>query len=178
MPAVEHGVGEDCQIFGGGEQAGVSGNAAEDARVFVLHLALDDAVAESAIIGGWRDGVFQSGCRVEGRVRHAERAEDFALAEQVEGFVGEAFEHDAEDDEADVAVVGPRAGAGGKWVGKGGSQKVLTSASAEEKLFVGGQAGAMRKQHAQGDSAAMVVIIGELAGEFGDNGGDRGLALW
>src|SRR5260370_37016389 len=35
----------------------------------------------------------------------------------------------------------------------------------------------MRKQHAQGDSAAMVVIIGELAGEFGDNGGDRGFEI-
>ncbi len=58
MSAVEHGVGEDGQIFSGGEQAGMWGNAAEDARVFVLHLASDDAVAEGAIVGGGWDGIF------------------------------------------------------------------------------------------------------------------------
>src|ERR1700675_2645605 len=85
VSAVEHGMGEDSQIFGGGEQAGMWGNAAEDARVFVLHLALDDAVAEGAIIGRGRDGVLQGVCGIESRVCHAERTEDFALAEHVEG---------------------------------------------------------------------------------------------
>ena len=46
-----------AKIFGGREQASVSGNAAEDARVFVLHFALDDPVAEGAIVGCGRDGV-------------------------------------------------------------------------------------------------------------------------
>ena len=44
-----------------------------------------------------------------------EKPEDFALAEHVEGFVGEAFEDDAENDEADVAVFGARTGGGGKF---------------------------------------------------------------
>ena len=63
MSAVEHGVGEDGEIFGGGEQAGVSGNAAEDAGVFVLHLALDDAVAEGAVVGGGREWNFSRQAR-------------------------------------------------------------------------------------------------------------------
>jgi hypothetical protein len=61
MSAVEHGVGENGQIFGGREQAGVSRNAAEDAGVFVLHLALNDAMAEAAIVGGGRDESFKAG---------------------------------------------------------------------------------------------------------------------
>src|SRR6202158_1102957 len=83
VSAVEHGVGEDGQIFGGGEQAGVSGNADEGARVFVLQLALDYPVAEGAIVGGWRDRVFQGVCGIVRGGRHAKRNEDFALAERV-----------------------------------------------------------------------------------------------
>jgi hypothetical protein len=50
-------VREDGKVFGGGEQSGVSGNAAENARVFVLHLALDDAMAKGAVVGCGRDGI-------------------------------------------------------------------------------------------------------------------------
>jgi len=75
---------------------------------FVLHFALNDAVAERAIVGGWRDSVFQGGRGLEGCLSHAERTENFALAECVERFVGQAFEDDAQNDEADVAVFGAR----------------------------------------------------------------------
>ena len=132
----------------------MSGNAAEDAGVLVLHLALNDAVAEGAIVGGWRDRVLQGARRIESRVSHAERTEDFALAERVEGFVREAFEDDAENNEADVAIFGARAGSGDERSGERSLQKVFTSLGAKEKFFVGGQAGAVREQHAQRDFAA------------------------
>jgi len=177
VSAVEQGVGEDGYIFGGREQARVSGNAAEDARVFVLHLALDDSVAEGAIVGGWRDGVLHCKCGSEGRVRHAERAEDFALAERVERFVGEAFEDDAENDEADVAVFGAGTGSRCKGCCEGGLQKVFAGLGAQKKLFVRRQAGAVREQHTQSDFAAAVVTLGELAREVGDDGGDRGFEI-
>ena len=101
-----------------------------------------------------------------------ERTEDFALAECVEAFVGEAFERDAENDEADVAVFGARAGSGGKRGGEGGLQKVFASLGVQKKLLVGGQAGAVREQHAQRDFAADCI-----ASEFGDDGGDRGFEI-
>ena len=47
-PAVEHGLGEFREVFGGGEKSGVGGYAAEDAGVFVLDFALDDSLAEGA----------------------------------------------------------------------------------------------------------------------------------
>jgi len=87
MAAVEHGVGENGQIFGGGKQPGVSGNAAQDTGIFVLHRALDDAAAEGAIVGGGRDRRLQGGRGIERRARHAEWPEDFALAKRGEGFV-------------------------------------------------------------------------------------------
>ena len=96
----------------------MSGNAAERARVFVLHLALNDAAAEGAIVGCRRDAILQGGRGIEGRARHAQRAKDFALAKCVKRFVGQAFEDDAENDEADVAVFGARAGAAASGVVK------------------------------------------------------------
>ena len=110
-------------------------------------------------------------------MRHAQRAKDFALAECVERFVGQAFEDDAQNDEADVAVFGARTGSVGQRRGEGGLQKLFTSLGELEKLFVGGQAGAVREQHAHGDFAAARVIIVQWVCEFGDDGGDRGFEI-
>ena len=120
-------MGEAGEIFGGGEEAGVSGDAAEDVGVFVLHFALDDALAECAsswlgrawrcwccwhfagggaratfivaafgldfsLVGGGGD-LWASGCwGIESGAGHGEGAEDFALAESVERFSGDALE--------------------------------------------------------------------------------------
>ena len=91
-------------------------------------------------------------------MRHAERTEDFALAEGVERFVGEAFEDDAQNNEADVAVFGARSGSGFERSGKGGMQKLCASLGAQEEFFVGGQAGAVGEQHAHSDFAAAGVM--------------------
>jgi len=50
-------------------------------------------------------------------------------------------------------------GSVGQRRGEGGLQKLFTSLGELEKLFVGGQAGAVREQHAHGDFAAARVII-------------------
>src|ERR1700692_4368405 len=47
----EEGVGVFCQVWGGGEESGMGGHAAEDAGVFVLDFALDDFLAEGAAGG-------------------------------------------------------------------------------------------------------------------------------
>src|SRR5580698_10364925 len=107
MSAVQHAVREDSQIFGSREQAGVPGNSAKNACIFVLHLPLNDAMAEAEIVSGWQDGILQGLCGIKCRMHHAERAKDFALAESVERFVGQTFEDDTENDEADVTVFDP-----------------------------------------------------------------------
>ena len=91
---------------------------------------------------------------IERGVRHAERAEDFALAEGVERFVGESLQGDAENDEADVAVFGASAGIGGEFGGEGGREQFVASLGAQEELLVGRQSGGVRQQHAQSDFVA------------------------
>ena len=52
MSAIEQCVGEDGDVFCGGEEAGVSGYAAENAGVFVLDFALDYSAAKFVWLGG------------------------------------------------------------------------------------------------------------------------------
>src|SRR5208283_4493358 len=109
---------------------------------------------------------------IEGRVRHAQRSEDFALAKRVERFVSEALERDAENDKANVAVFRVRAWDGGERRGEGGSQQGFASLAAQEKLFVSRQAGVVGEQHAHGNVAALVI-----AREFRRNRSDRSLQI-
>src|SRR6266851_281524 len=120
----------------------MASDAAEHAGVLVLDLTLDDSSTEGArlrkrgilldarrrlrfqvfadgrvrptLVGsGWN--VFALlGRRVVSGVGHAQRSEYFALAEAVEGLIGEAFQGDAEDDESDVAVLRTPARIGGE----------------------------------------------------------------
>ena len=167
--AVEHGVSEAGEVFGGGEKAGVSGDAAEDESVFVLDFALDDSLAKlaasilaragrgwrqfagwcvratlrvlfCAFVGGRRDLGTRLLWRIERGVRHGQRAEDFALAENIERFFRDALEGGGEDDESDVAVLGAGAGIGGERRGESGNEKFVASMRLEKQLLVGGQA--------------------------------------
>ena len=105
------------------------GNASEDAGVLVLDFTLDDAVAEGTVVRCRRNFMFQRSPRIERRVHHAERPKNFALAEGIERFIGEAFESEAENDESDIAVFGARARGGSEFGREGGLQKGLAGAS-------------------------------------------------
>ena len=139
LASVEHGLGEFGEVFGGGKKSGVWGYSAQDAGVFVLNFALDDSLAEGAavaqalrvirfrqlsdrsvrptrfffafsFVGGGRDLCADFWWGIKCCVRHRQWGEDFAPAEAVERFVGQAFEDDAEDDESDVTVLGADSG--------------------------------------------------------------------
>ena len=120
---LQHDVSEGSQIFGGGKQAGMTGHATQHAGVFVLYFALDNAVAEAAVISGGRNGIAPR-CRwIVGGVGHSQRAEQFALAEAVKSLISDAFESDAENNEADVAVFSFRSRIRREWsVESGGEQ--------------------------------------------------------
>jgi len=108
MAAVEHGVGENGQIFGGGKQPGVSGNAAQDTGIFVLHRALDDAAAEGAIVGGGRDRRLQAGAGLN-VVRVMPSGPKTSRWQNVARDSSLGVRDDAKNDEADVAVFGASA---------------------------------------------------------------------
>jgi hypothetical protein len=81
---------------------------------------------------------------------------------------------DAENDESDVAVFGARTGRGGEFSDARCLQKFFASLGAQEKFLVGGQAGAVREQHAKRDFAAVCETI---VGEFRDDRRDRGFEI-
>ena len=128
----EHDVGEASEILGIGEETGVSGNAAEHEGVFVLDFALNDSVPESAVIGGRRNFGAHVRRRLECGMRHSEWSENFAPTEKIEGFFGKAFQRRAQDNESDVAVFDARGRVGGEGHGKGGAEKLLSSAGVEK----------------------------------------------
>lgn len=172
----EHGLGKSCDIFGGGEQAGVSSDTAEDESIFVLDFALDDAMAERAIVDGGRNFRAHLGGRVERRAGHGERAENFALAEGVEGFLCDASEGFAEDDESDVAVFGLGSGIGGEWHSDGGAEQIIVGLGFEEKFLVGRKSGGVSEKLAEGDVAATgIEVAAGVCEKFGDGSGYGGV---
>ena len=129
---VEHGVGESGEIRGGGKHSSVPGYATEDAGVFVLHFSLDEAMTEAAIIGCRRDLGANLFRWIKSCVDHAERSKEFALAEAIQRFIGDAFEGDAKEDESDVAIVGAGAGIGSERRGEGGLKQFVACVRLQE----------------------------------------------
>src|SRR5258708_15380582 len=132
ISAVEHSVGEFGHVFGSREDSGVSGNAAQYGSVFVVDFALDDPIAESLIIHGRRNVRANFGRRIEGGATHPQRAKNFALAEAVKRFAGDALERSAQDDEADIAVFGAGAGIGGQKACESSAPKIISGVSFQE----------------------------------------------
>ena len=102
---IEHGMGKSGKIHGVRKNSRLAGDATQDAGIFVLHFALDDALTEAAIIRRRRNLRADFLRRIESGVGHSERSKDFALAEAVERFIGESLEGDGKEDESNVAVL-------------------------------------------------------------------------
>src|SRR6185312_7829671 len=92
----------------------MSGYPAHDGGVFIVDLALNEAMAEGTVIFGRRDCEFQVGWRIEAGMRKIEFGEDLTLAELAQGLAGKLFQRMTQQDEADVTVFGTRTGRGGE----------------------------------------------------------------
>ena len=142
------------QIFRGCEQAGVSRNAAQHAGVFILHFALDDPLSKRAVIGGRRNRSSPRCRRIVRSVHHSQRAKYFALAETIKALVGNTLQRDRQNDKADIAVLGSRAGIGGEWGGESRGQQFVSGLGLQKELFIRGQSGGVCQQHVHGYIAA------------------------
>jgi len=98
-------------------------------------------------------------------VRHGQWPEDFMLAEAVERFFGDALESCPQEDETDIAVFGFGARIGGERSCEGGGKKLVSRFDSHEQLFVRGQSGGVREQHAQGDCIPPGIFSGELCND-------------
>src|SRR5499427_9953287 len=161
-------MGEDGNVSSGSKKAGVSGNAAKHAGILVLNLTLDDAVAEGSIVNGRHNAVAPVLRRVKGSVRHAERTENFALAEDIDRFVGQALECNSKDDETNVAVFRACTGIRGELSFKCGGQQLVASLGAKKELLICGQPRTVGKQHMQ----RHLIPVRIVARKFRDYGAD------
>src|SRR6202022_2447210 len=129
---------------------------------------LDDALAEGAVIRSGRNGGAPRGWGSEGGAGHSQGTEYFALAETVQAFVSDTLQQDAENDKADVAVFGLRARICCQRGGERGCEQVFSRGCLQKQLLVGGQAGGVREDNADGDVPAAGITPSEL-GHDGDH---------
>src|SRR6185295_17690018 len=141
-------VSKSCQVFRRCEQTGMSSHTAQNARIFILYFALDNSMTEADVVSSGRNGIVPTCGRIKGGVRHPQWTEELALAEAVESLIGNSFQCDAENNKANVAVFGSGAWICREWCGESGSEQVGFGLHSQKQLFVCGQAGGVRQQHA------------------------------
>ena len=90
----------------------MSSNSAHDGSVFVIDLALNQAMAEGAVIFRGRDYEFLAGRRVKAGMAEIEFGEDLTPAELVQRLAGKLLQRFTQKDKADIAVFGAGAGIG------------------------------------------------------------------
>ena len=103
---------------------------------------------KSAVIGGGRNRSAPGCRRIESGVRHPQRPENFALAETVKAFIGDTLQRDRQNDKSDVAVFGGRARIGRQRSGESRRQQFIPGLVFKKELFIRGQTGGVRQQHA------------------------------
>jgi len=142
---------EDGQIFGRGEQVRRVRNAAEDARIFVLHFALVILGEGGAIVGRRREwspskagAGLKSGVSICPAYRRISRWQNKSRDSSAR-----RFEDDAKNDESDGRCI-RRAYRGRKQAGvlKAARRSLHESLARRKSFFVGRQAGAVCEQPA------------------------------
>jgi len=147
--------GEAKQIGDVGEEAGVSCCTFKDVGVLVLHLALDDAMAEGGVLlsgrnvrASGRRGTEACGIEVEG-------LKDLIVDPGGEVFAHQHFKGFAEQDETGVGVLGALAGFSLKGQFEAGAEERGGCGVIAEELNVTGKAGVVREQVTEGDATRL-----------------------
>ena len=98
---------------------------------------------------------------------HAERSEDFAFDPGGEIFAGDGFEGLAEENEAEVRVLGAFSGEGGEGQFKAGAEQSIGAVGSGVERHIAGKAGGVREQVTNGDVAGPLsgVAADDKAGE-------------
>ena len=128
--------------------------SAHDECVFIVDLTLDQAMAEGAVIFRGRDCRLQAGWRVEAGMSEIQFGEDLTPAELVQRLAGKLFQRLAEQDEADIAVFGVRAGIGSERDTESLLEQFILIMGGLEQLDIGGQAGGVCQKHPERDLAS------------------------
>ncbi len=152
--AVQDHLRENRDVAGGGKKSSVAGDAAHGPGVFVVHFALQQALAEIDVVFGGSNRGPQLARRIELRIVHAERRENVLLGEFVERDSGEALNDFAEQDETEVGIFHLRAGLVNERLGQHARENGVVTFGLLVKIAMRGKAGIVEKQIANGDARA------------------------
>ena len=152
----------------------MTGDSAEHAGVFVLHFALNDAMAKGAIVGRGRNTLSQAfaGLNVVCAM---------ASGPKISRWQNASSGSSASRSSATPRMMKPMSLYSARVPGMAASSVVKAARKsssrvlcAHEKFFVSGQSGAMCQQHAEGDLAALGCVRDKFSSsEFGDDRGER-----
>ncbi len=168
--AVEFAVGEDHageagEVGGGGEEAGVAGDAVHEAGGGVVDDAEEGSGGFGELFGGGDAGA-EGGGRVELGLGHAEGEEDLLAGELIEGEGGDAADDFAEEDEVDVGVDEAFAGGGDGFIDEGFLDAGFVAAPFGFEVDIGAEAGEVGEEHADGDVGFAALELREVGGDL------------
>src|SRR5271154_967684 len=89
-----------------GEEPGMAGGSSQNETVFILHLSLDDPVAEGCVLFGWRDCRSPISGRTKAGAGHPKRPKHLTRAKGFQRLAGDRLERSAYEDESRVGVLG------------------------------------------------------------------------
>ncbi len=153
---VEHRLGELRQVVSGRKYSGVTGHSTHRSRRGIVHHAAQHSSGALVVLGG--SNARRPGLRrIEGRHRHAERAEDIVLRVLIERHATHALHQFAKHDEVDVAVHKNSAGRVHQLFGVGPRVGFVQSAPIRLQVEVGTQPRVVGHQLADGDIVLAVL---------------------
>src|SRR5258707_520052 len=113
--AAQHAFSKGCDRLGLGKAAGMTTYAAHHPGVFVVDLALHHAMAEGCVVfGRWDPSLARLLGQIEANEKRPSRVKDLMAEELIQRFVGNPFQGQAQQDKADVAVLGAASRVGNK----------------------------------------------------------------
>src|ERR1700761_2653568 len=130
----------------------MAGDTAHHASVFIVYLALNNAMPEAAVVLRRRYGTAEFLVRTKATRTHAKGRKDLTLAERVQWFTGDLLDQIAENDEADVGILRSCPWVSRQRLAKAGVDHRKAIVCRLEETDVTGETGGVIQQHPQRDS--------------------------
>lgn len=146
----------------------MTSNTAHHGGVLVVDPAVDDGMAERAVILGGRTPCSVGIPRRIELGEQLKRLKNFTHTECVKRLASDDLKRLSQQDKADIAVFGPGSGIGGQRNLKGLADQLFFVARGLKELDVCRQARRVRQKHAQGDLPAARIVTGKVRKQFNE----------
>ncbi len=163
FPEPDHHLRELCQVIGGGEESGVSRDAAHVAGSWIVNHAAQWLAGDRIDLGGGDPGFERRG-RLEHRFPHSQGLENVFTREISECLATQPMHNFTHQNEVDVTVNEAESRAANRFIGQGPVNARVVTAPDRQQVEIGPQAGKMRHQIADGNLAVASLKFGQIVG--------------